>query len=166
MAIENLTAQLLRDHVSYDPSTGVFVRLRNNGTAKAGDVAGWLEPNGYRKLSLLGFKYYAHRCAVLYMTGTWPAQDVDHIDGNKANNRYSNLRCVSRSINAQNLRKARVDNNTARLGVCFNKGAKKYAAEIKDLTGKRHYLGLYATADEAHAAYLAAKRRLHEGCTI
>lgn len=166
MATKNLTAHLLRAHLSYNPETGDFVRLLNNGTAKAGDIAGWLEPNGYRKLSVLGAKYYAHRCAVLYMTGAWPAQDVDHIDGNKSNNRYSNLRCVSTKVNAQNLRSARVDNKTARLGVSFHRAAKKYMAEIKDLSGKRHYLGLYLSPDDAHAAYLTAKRKLHEGCTI
>lgn len=166
MAAADLNANVLREHLSYNADTGLFTRIRNSGTAKVGDIAGWLEPSGYIKFSIDGRKQYAHRCAILFATGDWPAECVDHIDGNKANNALRNLRAVSMQVNLQNLKRARIDNAAGLLGVCFNKGAGKYMAECKGPDGKRHYLGLHATADEAHAAYLKAKRQLHKGCTI
>jgi len=166
MATSNLTVQELRRFLDYDPSTGQFTRLVNNGTAKTGDVAGWIEPSGYRKISIAGRKYYAHRCAILFMTGVWPSQSVDHIDGDRANNRYENLRCVGQQTNTQNLKKAKSNNKSGYLGVCFNRNAKKYMAECKGDDGKRRYLGLFDTAEEAAAAYLKAKRETQSGCAI
>lgn len=166
MATSNLTADQLRNLLHYDPDTGIFTRRQASGTAKAGDVAGWIEPHGYRKISIAGRKHYAHRCAVLYMTGAWPDKHIDHIDGNPLNNSYSNLRCVSQQINTQNLRGPRSDNKTGVLGVRYHRAAKKFMAEIKDADGMRHYLGLHKTKDQAEAAYLDAKRKIHQGCTI
>jgi hypothetical protein len=166
MANKNLTAERLRELLDYCPDTGIFIRRTNTGTAKSGDIAGWAERNGYIKISIDGAKYYAHRCAVLFMTGQWPAQSVDHIDGNPSNNAYKNLRCVSQQINTQNLKKARCNNRTGFLGVAFNAATKKYSAECKGDDGSRLYLGLFATAKEAHIAYINAKRLLQSGCTI
>lgn len=166
MANAMLTAEDLKKSVSYDPVTGEFHRNQASGTAKQGDAAGWTEKNGYRKISIGGRKYYAHRCAILYTTGSWPAECVDHIDGNRSNNALANLRCVSHQINLQNLKGARVDNRSGELGVHYHKAAKKYAAEIKDAAGKRRHLGLFKTKAEASKAYLTAKRAIHAGCTI
>lgn len=166
MADTNLTPERLREFLVYNQQTGVFTRRKNHGTAKEGEVAGWLEPHGYIKISIAGRKYYAHRCAILFVTGKWPDQCVDHIDGNRANNSYENLRCVDHKTNLQNLRCARSDNKTGVLGVCFNVGAGKYMAECKGDSGKRQYLGLFNTVDEASAAYILAKRLSQTGCTI
>lgn len=166
MAIANLNAHQLRTHLVYDASTGIFTRRCSSGTAKAGDVAGWKEANGYIKISVGGRKYYAHRCALLYVNGAWPQGHVDHIDGDRANNSLANLRIVSMQVNIQNMRRARKDNITGFLGVSFHKAAGKFMAECKGPDGRRHYLGLHATAEAAHSAYLSAKRQLHEGCTI
>lgn len=166
MATNDLTAETLRSLLYYDPNTGIFTRRQSSGTAKAGDVAGWIEPHGYRKINVAGRKYYAHRCAIFYMTGKWPDKNIDHIDGNRLNNAYWNLRCVSQQINTQNLRGPRSDNKAGVLGVCYHRAAKKFMAEIKDANGVRHYLGLYKTKDQAESAYLEAKRKLHQGCTI
>ena len=166
MAGTNLTAEVLREHLAYDRTTGVFTRRRRNGTAAVGDIAGWVEPHGYVKISIAGRKYYAHRCAILYITGQWPVEYVDHVDGNPSNNAYDNLRCVSQSTNLQNLKRARADNTTGRLGVHFHRAAGRFTAECKADDGRRHYLGLFDSPDEASAAYLQAKRRLQSGCSI
>lgn len=106
----------------------------------------------------------AHRLAFLLMTGAMPAGDVDHINGNRADNRWCNLRDVSRAVNMQNLRKPRADNTTGFLGVSLSKG--RYQAQIA-ANGKTHYLGLYDCPKLAHAAYVARKRLLHsEGNTL
>lgn len=152
--------------MEYDPITGVFTRRRASGTAKAGDVAGWREPNGYIKLSVAGRKYYAHRCAVLYMTGSWPTGRVDHRDGDPSNNVFDNLRDRTQQINLQNQRRARSDNQTGLLGVSFHRATGKFMAECKGPDGKRHYLGLHHTPEAAYAAYVATKRMLHEGSTL
>lgn len=166
MAANNLTADQLRNLLHYEPETGVFTRIKASGTAKAGDIAGWIEPNGYRKISIAGRVHYAHRCAILYMTGDWPDEFTDHIDGNPSNNAYNNLRCVSQQTNIQNLRGPRSDNKAGILGVRYSHAAKKFMAEIKDAQGTHRYLGCHATKELAEAAYLEAKRKLHSGCTI
>jgi hypothetical protein len=162
MATNDLTAEVLRQHLDYDPISGKFFRKRASGTAHIGDVAGWSEPHGYIKLNVAGKKYYAHRCAFLFMNGAWPVGVVDHVDGNRANNTWSNLREVSHAVNLQNLKGARSDNKIGLLGVHFHKGAKKFTASIC-VDGRSHYLGLFNSAQEAGEAYLLKKRVLHEG---
>lgn len=165
MAIDNLTAEVLHHHLDYDPASGKFFRKQRSGTAHIGDVAGWVEPHGYIKISVAGKKYYAHRCAFLFMNGVWPAGVIDHIDGVRANNSWGNLREVSHSVNLQNLKCARSDNKTGLLGVCFHKGARKFTAAIF-VEGKSQYLGLFDSAQAASDAYVAKKRLLHEGGTL
>jgi hypothetical protein len=100
------------------------------------------------------------------MTGSWPTDDVDHKNGMRTDNSYGNLREVSRSLNQQNLRKARGETASGVLGVYVSdRPGKPWKASI-NVSGKDRYLGRFATKDEAQAAYLAAKRSLHEGCTI
>jgi len=165
MAAANLTAEILRLHLDYDPASGNFLRKRRSGTAHTGDIAGWSEPHGYIKISVAGKKYYAHRCAFLFMNGAWPVGVVDHIDGARANNAWGNLREVSQSVNLQNLKCARKDNKTGLLGVCFHKGARKFTASIF-VEGRSQHLGLFDSAEAASEAYLVKKRLLHEGGTL
>lgn len=102
----------------------------------------------------------AHRVAWLWMTGEWPDGDIDHIDGDGHNNRWSNLRCVSRSVNALNGGAYR----TNALGVrgVYHKGprykTRPFCAEIM-VDGKKRHLGMYATIDEASAAYQAVAQK-------
>lgn len=160
---EPLTQARIRALVDYDPETGKFTRKCASGTAKVGDEAGWIEPTGYRKISLDGHKYYAHRCVFLYMDGSWPNDTVDHVNGERSDNRRCNLRDAGQSINGQNRKRARRDNKCGLLGAHYHAGAGKYAAEIGYGHGQRRYLGLFATKEEAHEAYMRAKRELHAG---
>jgi hypothetical protein len=98
---------------------------------------------------ILGKKAYAHRVAAALMTGCWP-DTVDHIDGDKSNNAWANLRCVSVSENMKNT-PLRSDNNSGHPGVYWDKSRGKWAAEgISD--GKKTYLGRHATLEAARAA--------------
>ena len=99
------------------------------------------------------------------MTGKWPDGEIDHIDGNRANNRWSNLRDVHIVINAQNKRGPMAHNKSGFLGVSWNKKDCAYVARIK-VDGKYLSLGYHQTPEAASAAYVEAKRRLHAGCTI
>jgi hypothetical protein len=163
MAKADLTAERLRELLSYDPETGVFRRIVQVGTGRrAGSIAGAL-CDGYVVIHVASKRYKAHRLAWLHVHGTWPTGEIDHRNGLRADNRIVNLRDVSQSVNLQNQRYARVDSITRLRGASPLRG--KYAAQIF-FNGRQHYLGLFATPEEAHDAYLVAKRKFHEGCTI
>lgn len=161
-----LTYEKLLSVMSYDPGTGHFTyRYKTHGCVRLDRPAGSLhKTTGYRWLYVDSAQVMEHRAAFLYMTGAWPSGEVDHIDGNRSNNKWSNLRDVPKSVNLQNQRAARADNSLGFQGVWKN--GNRYASRIQLPAGKRMYLGSYGTPEEAHAAYIRAKRKFHEGCTI
>lgn len=161
-----LTAERLRELVEYDPKTGVFVRrVVLSNVVKVGDVAGSKSvKTGHYFIWVEGKRYGAHRLAWLYMTGTWPKKNIDHINGDGSDNRWCNLRDVAQSVNLQNIRSANKRNTSGLLGA-HDHGDGKYTSQIQ-VDGKRRYLGIFSTAAEAHKAYVTAKRVLHVGCTI
>lgn len=154
----------LKEMLIYDPTTGVFRwRVRPNGRICVGDEAGNVHVKGYRYIQLDRRLYFAHRLAWLYMTGEWPKGQVDHKNARRDDNRWKNLRDVTREVNAQNRRTASVKNSAGLLGVSKHYG--KFQATIF-VGGKNRHLGTFVTAETAHAAYVGAKRRLHEGNTL
>jgi hypothetical protein len=171
MAESNLTAQRLRELLNYDADTGLFTwrvtigcgHRREQVKRRAGDNAGYVNADGYVMIGIEGREYRAHRLAWLYMKGEWPASLLDHKNREKADNRWDNLREADKSVNSQNVLGARSSNRTGLQGVSYQ--ANGYFARIR-LNGAVTYLGRFKSADEAHQAYLTAKRRLHEGCTI
>jgi hypothetical protein len=112
---------------------------------------------GYRRIRVLGKLYWAHRLAWLYVHGDWPPDKIDHINGDRKDNRLMNLRAASDSENMQNVG-MRSDNTTGVRGVTRRKS--RWIAQIT-AGGKTHYLGVHETAEEAHRAYVEAKTRLH-----
>jgi hypothetical protein len=99
-------------------------------------------------------------------TGNWPNVLIDHINGNPSDNRIENLRDASALVNAQNKRRAHINSTSKLLGATWNKRLSTWQVQIKLANGARKYIGLFECPNEAHAAYLAAKRIHHEGCTI
>lgn len=159
-----LTAEMLRGLLHYDPETGVFTRLvQTTPAVRVGDVAGTVGRNGYVQIQVAGGLHYAHRLAWLYMTGEWPVAQVDHLDTNRINNRWTNLREAAPRLNSENRRKAQRNNISGLLGV--SKFASRWEARI-GVKGQQMRLGAFDTPEEAHQAYVAAKRRLHGGCTM
>jgi len=146
----------------YSADYGEFIRRVSRGPAKAGSIAGTITRYGYRVVTIDRQNYLAHRLVWLVEHGSWPEQDIDHIDGNKLNNHISNLRDVSRSVNQQNRKKVLSNNTTGLLGVSYHKGTKTYRATI-GLNRKGINLGHYATPEEAYKAYMVAKKAMHEG---
>jgi HNH endonuclease/AP2 domain len=162
MATRNLTPERLREILHYDPATGLFTwRVCRHHRTKIGAIAGCIT-NGYGIIVLDGSIYKMHRLAWAYTYGHWPKNDIDHIDGNGTNNRLLNLRDATRSMNCQNQKRAQKNNKTGLLGVRFRRDNGRYSAQI-GVDGKPRYLGLFDTAEAAHAAYIEAKRRLHPG---
>lgn len=123
---------------------------------------------GYWAVGIDGRNYYHHRLAFLFMTGEWPAHHVDHINGDRADNRWCNLRSCTPTVNQQNLRAPQSNNRTGLLGVTKindSRRTKPYVAQLF-ANGKRVLCSYHATPEEAHQAYLKAKRELHEGNTL
>lgn len=133
---------------------------------KVGDVVGTLYKNGYLRTQVKGQVYTVHALVWLYHRGSLPTLDIDHINGNRSDNRIENLREVTRSVNMQNLRQAPAHNKSSgMLGVKRHSNGKCWQAQIQ-VNKKQIYLGLFDTKEAAHEAYLKAKRNIHEGCTI
>lgn len=151
--------------LDYEPETG-FLRWKVSpryGIA-VGDLAGHRKPDGYLSVKIRGQQYQLHRVVWLIAYGDWPKRDIDHIDGCRTNNAIANLRDVDRTTNSQNIRKCSKNNKASGLlGVSAVRG--KWQSKI-NVGGRSIYLGVYATPEEAHHAYLSAKRVLHAGCTI
>lgn len=159
-----LTAERLKQLVHYDPDTGVFTHIAPRKKIRVGEQAGGIDPgSGYVVLCIDRKRHYAHRLAFLYMNGKWPAQLVDHRDGNRSNNAFSNLRDAPRLINQQNMRRAACTSSSGLIGA-FKK-RDRWESRIR-VAGTIIRLGVFGTAEEAHAAYVAAKRVHHPGCTI
>lgn len=160
MAPKIITQDYLRQILDYDPETGIFTWLKTMPPrGRKGAIAGHTAKNGRPIIGLHQKLYYSYRLAWLYMTGAWPAKDLDHIDGNPANNRFANLRPCTMSQNQENLRKCRSSSKSGVLGAWPTPGGRWYSA-IK-ASGKYMYLGNFDSAEKAHAAYLAAKRKYH-----
>jgi len=163
-----LTRRRLMQILTYNPKTGLFTRnITISSRAKKGMIIGNKANHicGYIQISIDSCPYLAHRLAVLYMTGKLPEYETDHINGNKADNRWENLRSVTVEINSQNRRKAQSNNKSGLLGAWFDKRTSKWKSQIK-CGKKRITVGTFDTAIDAHKAYLNAKRKYHEGCTI
>lgn len=144
----------------YDEHSGEFFWSDTQTPAFRGKRAGSFDKDGYILLTLKYKKFRAHRVAWMFKYGEWPVGVIDHIDGNPANNRISNLRDVSASVNSQNQVSAGRVTSTGLLGAF--KCRDKFSASIK-VHGKRTYLGVFDTAELAHAAYMNAKAKVHAG---
>ena len=161
-----LTQARLKKILNYNPETGIFRWLVSTGPrAVVGAEAGWKTAQGYRTVEINSKAYRLHRLAWLYMTGKFPYPEIDHINGVKLDNRWKNLREATKFLNMQNRRKANKNSVSGVLGAHFNDRLGKYCAVIWDGKKQKH-IGVYETAAQAHAAYVAAKRNLHPGCTL
>lgn len=130
----------------------------------AGKEAGHLNQDGYVVVQVAGKTAAAHRIVWLMHHGSWPVGEIDHRNGVRHDNRVENLRDVGHKTNTENRRNAVAGSQTGLLGVSVIKG-RRYRARIRT-DGKLVSLGIFDTAEAAHAAYVAAKRKLHAGNTL
>jgi len=148
------------DRLTYEPKTGNFVWNTAGSGIRIGSVAGSLTIYGYVQIKVGRRAYRAHRLAWFFSFGVWPDGEIDHINGNRLDNRLSNLRVVDRSGNSQNRRLAHKDNSSGFLGAAWNRQHQRWQSKI--VANKvRHHLGYFDTPEAAHLAYMAAKARLH-----
>lgn len=153
VAGNTLTQARLREVVIYDPEDGAFTWAKSRSGCAAGRSAGSIASNGYWRIKIDRREYGAHRLACLYMTGSMP-ETVDHINGIRTDNRWSNLRPATQKQQTAN-RRARASSGVK--GVSWQKHASKWRSSIM-VEGKSVHLGYFASKDEAGAAYFAAAR--------
>lgn len=154
-----ITHNELTELLSYDKNTGVFVwAVDKTNKAKKGAVAGSNAGDGYLQVRIDGKSYYQHRLAWFYVHGEWPEKEIDHINGDRSDNRIKNLRCVSKRGNARN-RVMHPRNKSGVVGVHWDKKSNKWAAQIAN-GEKTEHLGLFDDLDSAALARQAAEKRL------
>ena len=157
----------LRKQVSYDPKTGVLTRIAKPPKSKAplGPIKGSKKAEGHLKVAINGVERYFHQIAWFLYYGYWAEGIIDHIDTDPTNNRIKNLRQVTKHGNLLNRRKANKTNSSGLLGAHWITEKQKYHSSIW-MNGKKTTLGYFNTAQEAHEAYVAAKRLLHPTNTL
>lgn len=147
-----LTLEFLKSILHYDQETGNWTYLVDRGrNGRKGSLAGSLSHDGYWRILVNGKQYLSHRLAFFYMTGEWPRDQVDHIDGIKLNNKWSNLREATAS---QNNRNKKVNGK--------NKSGIKGVSAARDGRFRAYIcLGTFATKEEAKQVYDEAAKKLH-----
>lgn len=149
-----LTAVRLREVLSYDPATGLFRWRANRAGVKADSFAGRTRGRkGYNQICVDRRFYQASRLAWLYMTDEWPKREINHINGNRFDTRWDNLREITPS------QKRAIAPTRNKLGVrgVWLKDNGKYVARI-NVNAKKIYLGSFETLEEASAAYAEAAK--------
>ncbi len=147
-----------------DEKRGILLRRETFGSSLVGTQPKKRDKDGYLTLVFKGRQYFVHRVLWLLHKGTWPLAQIDHINGIRTDNRIANLRDVSRKTNLQNRRCRTQGRMDLPLGVVED-GPKRYRASVAS-NGAQLHVGTFATPQEAHAAYVQAKRKYHEGCTL
>ncbi len=159
--MRKITAAILREHLSYDPKTGIFRRRSgapNKPNYPAGSVAGCDNGHGYLVIRVCGELYLASRLAWLYMTGEWPEKQIDHRNGKRSDNAWINLREATNGQNQANAKRRR-DNVSGSKGICWERRRRHWRVTItKD--GKQNHVGGFKLLDDARAAYAEEAKRL------
>ena len=155
--MSKLTETELKEALHYSPDTGIFTRRKDGGGAKVGDIAGCTNNvNGYIQIGVKGKLYLAHRLAWLYMTGEWPKDQIDHINRVRNDNRWENIRDVSRAGNRRN-QKLDKRNTSGTCGVYWHKTERKWHAII-GVNGEPKHLGSFECKDDAISTRKAAEK--------
>jgi hypothetical protein len=149
--------QILKENLDYAPNTGIFNWKRSPvPRIPIGTPAGCLA-NGYIQIRFKGQLYYAHRLAYLYMTGSFPKQEIDHVNQNKSDNRWANLREVSGTENQRNTSKSK-NNTSGFTGVTWDKRKNRWMAKIM-VDRKSKFLGYFKDLNEAATVRAAANKK-------
>lgn len=154
------TIELLRELFRLDPEAGkIFWRVRTGNRIHVGDEVGGPASGGYRRVNLSGHLYTVHRVIFALANGRWPIDQVDHINGIRADNRPCNLRDATSSQNKHNCGK-RKTNKSGFKGVSWDKARGKWHPQIQAY-GKYIYLGRYDDVELAALVYAEAARKYH-----
>ncbi len=138
---KELTQKRLKELLHYSPDTGVFTWLVTRGRyTKTGSVAGGWNGTGYRIISIDGKRYLAHRLAFMYIKGSFPKDQTDHINKVRHDNKWSNLRESTQRQNHENRR-----NNNKFIGVKWHKWGGLWEVTSPRVSGKQIWIGMFKT---------------------
>lgn len=144
-----LTQERVKELFDYDPEVGDLIRkVRTSSRRNKGEVAGYHHPNGYIYIKIDSGKYLIHRVIFIHVTGSLPVNEVDHINGKKDDNRWCNLRDVTKAENLKN-KKLHKNNTSGVCGVGYDKGQKAFRARISDGKRKDVHIGYFKNFDDA-----------------
>lgn len=152
-----LTQDFLKSRLYYDKNTGIFTYLKKvSNNTNIGDIAGSIHKTGYNVIIIAGRSYKSHRLAFLWMNGSFPKKDIDHINGNKLDNRWENIREATKSENNKNSPR-RKDNKSGICGVYWNPLKEEWRATIYN--NKKHILlGNFKDINDAISARKQAEK--------
>lgn len=167
MAKRDLSVSTIRECLEYNPDTGEFTRAKRTAqchqVGDRADLPAFGNLAGYLTIGLQGDKHLAHRVAWAHFYGEWPKQHIDHINGDKSDNRIVNLRDVANITNMQNKFKTmRNKAYTDLQGAYWHRQNKNWVARIQ-VSGKTINLGSFDSAIAAHLVYIEAKKFHHKG---
>jgi hypothetical protein len=143
------TLEQFKEVLSYDPNTGIFFWRHTDRKKIKGAIAGHLDQDGYRIIKVWNKDYKAHRLAFFYSFGRWPQDQIDHINGVRADNRIANLREADKFQQRRNSR-------TSPLKGAYRVG-RRWRSYIR-FSNKSYYLGTWDTQEEANQAYAKAAK--------
>ena len=139
---KKLTQEKLKELFLYDKFLGIFIRLKTvTGNAKKGDIAGYIDNRGYRRITINRKKYTVSRLAWLYVEGYLPENQIDHRNRIRHDDKWHNLRHVSQQCNTRNS-KIYNTNTSGITGVKWHKRKRKWRSEIM-ISGKTIHLGYF-----------------------
>ena len=147
-----LTQDLLIEIFDYESETGWFINRYSRGRAGAGSRAGGETGHGHRRIIIGYNKYYEHHLAWLYVYGVWP-NEIDHVNGDRCDNRIANLRVCSRTEN--NFNREDYAGRSGLKGAYFDPRSRNWYSKIQ-VGGWQKFLGVFDSPEEAHEAYKEA----------
>lgn len=153
---KRLTYERVRELFDYDPETGKLTNKTSRGRAKIGAESGSFDGLGYRQILVDYKQFMVHRVIWLWWYGYTPENYIDHVNGEKADNRIENLREVSHSCNLRNAPQYK-SNTSGVKGVCFDTSRKKWLASI-NLNGRNLSVGRFTSFIEAVCHRYAAEQ--------
>ncbi|HBY9796140.1 TPA: hypothetical protein MJA66_14730 [Klebsiella pneumoniae] len=155
-----LNKERLDELLDYSPDSGLFTwKVNRRGKAKSGCIAGSKNGQGYIIIKIDGKFYFAHRLAWLVTHGTFPVNMIDHIDGNRENNKINNLREATDEQNMWNSAAGK-NNKTGVKGVSWDGRRKRFRASIS-IKGKNKEIGSYLSLKDAESAIKDYRLKLH-----
>lgn len=154
-----LTLARLKELLHYDPETGEFRWLVDRQRARKGEIAGTICPvHGYRYIGIDYDRHRANRLAWLYVTGEWPQDQIDHIDNDRSNDAWANLRPATTKQNQEN-RAVSAASLSGVKGVLWQPDRRRWIAQITH-KGKSRNLGRFRQMEDAISARRKAEAEL------